>query len=98
MPARTQQPSPYEDELRRIRSLLVVTSLQERHDLRALKLVKAFPHALTWEPLSRLMVEGGIWEYVVNECRYDPKLVFCHPDLLGAFSDGECLECVPKCL
>ena len=75
--------SPYEDELRRIKSLLIVTSLQQRRDVQAVKLVRAFSDRLAWDPLSRFMIEPRVWKYVVTERTYDPKLVFCHPDVLS---------------
>jgi hypothetical protein len=77
-----QRPSPYEDELRRIKSLLIVTSLQQRKDLQAIKLIQAFGGRLAWNPLSRFMIEPGVWKYVVTERKYDPQRVFCHPEVL----------------
>lgn len=72
----------YTDELRAIRSLLIVTSLQKREDLKAKKLVESFEGELNWNPLKDLMIEQEVWDYVVNKKEYDPKLVFCHPQVL----------------
>lgn len=74
--------SKYTDELRAIRSLLIVTSLQKRKDLKAKNLVEKFEGDLNWNPLSNLMIEQEVWNYVVNDKGYDPKLVFCHPQVL----------------
>lgn len=74
--------NPYEDELRRIKSLLIVTSLQQRRDQQAIRLIQAFGSRLAWNPPSHLMIEPGVWKYVVTERGYDPKRVFCHPDVL----------------
>ncbi len=71
----------YADDLRRMRSLLIVTSLQKRQDLRALKLVEDFAERLTWD-LDDLMIDGSVWDYAVNLNKYDPKLVFCHPEVV----------------
>ena len=72
----------YEDELRRIKSLLIVTSLQKRRDLRALKRIKDFNQPIEWKPIQDLMIEQETWKYVVIDKNYDSKLVFCHPEIL----------------
>lgn len=72
----------YTDELRAIRSLLIVTSLQKREDLKAKTLVEKFEDELNWTPLRNLMIDQEVWNYVVNDKGYDPKLVFCHPQVL----------------
>lgn len=74
--------STYKDELRLLRSLLIVTSLQKRQDLKAAKQIQSFAESLKWEPLADLMIDKDVWEYAVKEKRFDPKLVFCHPDIL----------------
>lgn len=72
----------YTDELRRIKSLLIVTSLQKREDLKAIKAVKEFTGKLEWKPLSDLMIDPMAWAYAVDERGFDPKLVFCHPEVI----------------
>lgn len=72
----------YADRIRLIKSLLIVTSLQKRNDLKAIQLIRAFPGKLAWKPLSELLIESQVWSYAVESQRYDPKLVFCHPDVL----------------
>jgi len=76
------EPHNYVDKLRFIKSLLIVTSLQKRDDLKAVKLIKSFSRKLIWEPLSELMIDPKVWRYAVNIKGYDPKLVFCHPEVL----------------
>jgi len=71
----------YADDLRRMRSLLIVTSLQRRQDLRALKLVESYADKLAWD-LDDLMIDADAWDYAVNVNQYDPKLVFCHPEVV----------------
>jgi hypothetical protein len=73
---------PYTDELRRVRSLLIVNSLQKRMDIRALESIRQFKQKLKWEPLTDLLIEKEVWEYIATRKEYDPKLVFCHPDVL----------------
>jgi hypothetical protein len=65
-----------------VRSLLIVTSLQKRADLKCVRRIKAFKKKLSWEPLEHLLIDRGVWEYVISRKRYDPKLVFCHPGIL----------------
>lgn len=72
----------YTDELRRIRSLLIVTSLQKRNDLKAIKLINDYQQQLTWKPLQNLLIDEGAWDYITKTKRYNPKLVFCHPEIL----------------
>lgn len=72
----------YSDELRLIRPILIVTSLQTRNDLKAFRLIRAFSEKLTWEPLHTLLIDSEVWAYVVEKQDYDPKLVFCHPEVL----------------
>lgn len=72
----------YTDELRRLRSLLIVTSLQKRSDLKALELIREYPGELSWEPLNNLLIDPDVWTYAVVTQGYDPRLAFCHPDIL----------------
>lgn len=74
----------YADHLRKLKSLLIVTSLQKRRDLQALAQVEALTLALDWTPQADLMIAPATWEYVVRTRGYDPKLVFCHPKVLLA--------------
>jgi lysophospholipase L1-like esterase len=74
----------YTEDLRRIRSLLVVTSLQKRDDLKAVKLIRAYTGKLKWKPFSNMLIDAGVWRYAVEKRGYDPKCVFCHPDVLQA--------------
>jgi hypothetical protein len=71
----------YTEDLRLIKSLLIVTSLQKRNDLKAVQLIRAFPNKLSWEPLRNLLIDPEVWAYAAAN-HYDPKLVFCHPDVL----------------
>ena len=50
----------YTDDLRLIKSLLIVTSLQKRKDIQAINLIKKFSDNLTWKQISNLLIE--------NEC------------------------------
>ena len=70
----------YTEELYKIRSLLIVTSLQKRRDIEALELIKKFSDELSWN-LEELTIDKVVWEYVL-ERGYDPKEVFCHPKIL----------------
>lgn len=72
----------YSDNLRKIRSLLIVTSLQKRADLKAYQAIQKLNIELDWKPLSTFMIDDDAWEYVTKVKAYDPKVVFCHPDVL----------------
>ena len=72
----------YTDELRLLRSLLIVTSLQKRQDLKAAQEIQKFRGSLEWKPLSNLMIDVEVWKYAVEERGFDPSLVFCHPEIL----------------
>jgi len=72
----------YSDNLRKVKSLLIVTSLQKRTDLKAFETLAALDLPLNWKPLSELMIDPETWDYVVEQRKYDPELVFCHPDVV----------------
>lgn len=72
----------YVDEIRTIRSLLIVTALQKKEDLRAKRFIEEFDAPLAWQPLSHLLIDEEVWNYIANTKQYDPKLVFCHPQIL----------------
>jgi hypothetical protein len=74
--------SKYEQELHIARSLLIVTSLQKRKDIKAKKLISKYQENINWKPLSNLMINESVWSYAVEEQKYDPKLVFCHPNII----------------
>ncbi|RJP30626.1 MAG: XcyI family restriction endonuclease [Candidatus Omnitrophota bacterium] len=74
----------YSEEIRRFRSLLIVTSLQKRRDLHALHFIQNYLEDLDWNLLDHFLIDQEVWVYVVDTQKYDPKLVFCHPDILLA--------------
>ena len=71
----------YTDHLRIIKSLLIVTSLQKRKDIKAIDAIRKFSKPLSWKPLKEFMIDADVWKYAVKK-GYDPKEVFCHPDVL----------------
>jgi hypothetical protein len=78
------EPNAYTTNLRKVKSSLISSALQKRTDVRARQAIERVTAALTWEPLEELMIEASAWRHVVEELRYDPKLVFCHPAVLLA--------------
>jgi len=72
----------YTEKLRLVKSLLIVTSLQKRKDLKAINLIQEYGKELHWKPLEHLLIEQQIWKYAVENKDYDPKFVFCHPNIL----------------
>jgi len=76
------EPNKYTHDLRITRSLLIVTSLQKKADIKAQNLIKKFKRELNWSPSSDLLIEKGVWNYIVEKMQYDPKQIFCHPDTI----------------
>jgi hypothetical protein len=74
----------YSENLRKVKSLLIVTSLQKKADLKVFEALKNLKIKVEWLPLSNIMIDDDVWEYVTNEKKYDPQLVFCHPEVLIA--------------
>lgn len=81
--ARKTDRSDYKESLRLTKALLVVTKLQERHDIAARQLIERYRESLNFKPLRKLLIEQKAWDYI-ERLRVDPKLVFCHPQLLRA--------------
>lgn len=73
----------YTEDLRLLKSLLIVTSLQKRNDLKALNAIQEISPPIDWEPFSRLMIDQEVWSYAVEKKHYDPRTIFCHPDILS---------------
>ncbi|MGC9353548.1 MAG: XcyI family restriction endonuclease [Mariniphaga sp.] len=74
----------YSENLRKVKSLLIVTSLQKKIDLKVLEALKNLEIEPEWMPLSNFMIDDEVWKYVTIDKKYDPKLVFCHPEVLIA--------------
>jgi hypothetical protein len=71
----------YEDELRKAKSLIIVTALQLRRDTKAIQAIEAFVEKVSWKPLSNLMISQLAWDHVKRR-KLEPKFVFCHPRIL----------------
>lgn len=81
-PPQMSDPNSYTHELNLTKSLLIVTALQKKEDLRAIRHIRRHQGRLVWEPLARLMIDKQVWDYAIERQGYDPRLVFCHPDIL----------------
>lgn len=77
-----KQKNDYTDSLRRIKSQLLVSTLQRKKDVVAFRAIKKSKLYLDWDTRGNLMIDDEVWTYVVKDLHYDPKHVFCHPDLL----------------
>lgn len=55
---------------------------RKKIDIKTFKLLEKLEIDLKWNSKSDLMINDEIWDYIVNVRRYDPKLVFCHPDVI----------------
>jgi len=56
----------YTDNLRKIKSLLIVTSLQKKIDIKAFKNLEKLKIDLDWDQKSNLMIDEDIWEYIIK--------------------------------
>jgi hypothetical protein len=72
----------YADDLRKVKAQLIVSSLQQKKDLAALEAIQSLDVKLNWQPLHHLMIDEQAWKHVTVKLKVDPKLVFCHPDVL----------------
>jgi hypothetical protein len=81
--ARKANRSDYKEDLRLTKALLVVTKLQERHDIAARQLIERYREPLNFKPLRKFLIEQKAWDYI-QTLGIDPKLAFCHPKLLQA--------------
>src|SRR5271157_17797 len=70
----------YRDELRRIKAIQITTTLHKKPDELARQKIAGYQKDLAWEPLESLMIQPDVWNLMVE--RFDPKFVFCHPDIL----------------
>ena len=59
--------SGYTDDLRIIKSLLIVTSLQKRKDIKAIEAIRKFSKPLSWKPLQEFMIDADVWRYAAKK-------------------------------
>jgi len=77
-----KKPNDYTDNLRKIKSQLIVSTLQRKKDVLAFKAVRRIRTKVTWDSREDLMIDEEAWDYIVRKQKYDPKFVFCHPEIL----------------
>lgn len=77
-----KEKSGYTDDLRKLKSQLLASTLKEKRDVKAFAAVKRTKANLKWDSRSDLMIDEDVWGYIVKNLGYDPKEVFCHPDVL----------------
>lgn len=75
----------YKQDMDKLRSLALVTTIKSARDLSAREIVENYAYPLDFSEGRRhdLMIETEAWDYVVSK-QYTPSRVFCHPDLLKA--------------
>jgi len=78
----TAQSNDYVTELRKVRAILIVSKLKESADHLALDLIERSNDAVNWNFRRQIGVDDEAWAYVTETLGADPKLVFCHPDIL----------------
>jgi hypothetical protein len=54
----------------------------ENRFAKAIRQIREFRSKLRWKPLQHLLIDAHVWEYTTRRRGYDPRLIFCHPDLL----------------
>jgi hypothetical protein len=67
----------YTDALRKIKSQLLVSTLQKKKDQLAFLAVKGIKKKLNWQLHNDLMIDDDVWKYVATNLKCDPRLVFC---------------------
>ncbi|MEW9806432.1 XcyI family restriction endonuclease [Mesorhizobium marinum] len=73
----------YVTALRKIRAILITSKLKERLDQIARGNLDGFAEELDWSKLDELGIDEDAWKYVTQQLGIDPKVVFCHPDILS---------------
>src|SRR5437588_4224356 len=72
----------YVTDLRKVRAILIASKLKERPDQIAFGLITKFTTYLDWNFRNEIGIDEGAWTHVTNTLVTDPKLVFCHPEIL----------------
>jgi hypothetical protein len=72
----------YVTELRKIRAILITSRLKDKFDIVALEIIQKYEKKLDWSNRSEIGIDEEAWDYVKKTLDADPKLVFCHPDVL----------------
>lgn len=49
---------------------------------KAIQQIREFRQKLRWKPLQHLLIDAHVWDYTTRRRGYEPRLIFCHPDLL----------------
>ncbi len=78
----TANSADYITEQRKVRAILIVSTLKEAQDQLAIDLIKAFNKRIKWNYRKQIGIDEEAWTYVTRTLRAIPKFVFCHPDLL----------------
>lgn len=76
-----KQKSEYAENLRKLKSQLLASTLKEKRDVHAFSAVKRIKSHLDWESRSGLMIDEEAWKHI-KRLGHDPKEVFCHPAVL----------------
>ena len=66
----------YSENLRKVKSLLIVTSLQKKSDLKVFEALKNLEIEPEWQPLSDIMIDDEVWKYVTIKKNMIPNLFF----------------------
>lgn len=57
-------------------------SVPENRFTKVIQQIREFRPKLRWKPLQHLLIDSHVWDYTTRRRGYEPKLIFCHPDLL----------------
>ena len=77
----------YIENLRVIKSLLVVSDIQKKRDIYSSLLIESYKSSLKYEPLDQLRIGESAWKYIQKK-KIKSQLVFCHPDILIAHPEA----------
>lgn len=54
----------------------------ENRFTKVIQQIRNFRSKLRWKPLQHLLIDSHVWDYTTRRRGYEPRLIFCHPDLL----------------
>ncbi len=54
----------------------------ENRFTRAIQRIRGFRPKLRWKPLQQFLIDTHVWDYTTKRRGYEPRLIFCHPELL----------------
>lgn len=57
-------------------------AVPENRFTKVIQQIRDFRQRLRWKPLQQFLIDTHVWDYTTRRRGYEPRLIFCHPDLL----------------